>query len=273
MALTYDELPSDILGLIKEFVAFTNESLQRAINLYFRDRALCERRHCPIGLWDVSRVTNMDCLFNRGITRARYNFDEDLGAWDVSSVTKMGHMFSCIHGYSGKGIGAWDVSSVTSMDSMFKHCARFQGDIGGWDVSSVKTMYGMFHGCRVFNRDISAWDVSSVWSFGYMFCGCYMFDQNIGCWDVSGADKMQKMFSDARSFNQDLRRWRVSDKVHHARMFYMTPVNGYYYNRVPNSPNILLRYSARHTAKLRLPETLLNWDEVRLEEREEEEDY
>ena len=56
-------------------------------------------------------------------------------------------------------------------------------------------------------------------------------------------------------------------------MFYMTPVNSYYYNRVPNSPNILLRYPDRHTAKLRLPETLLNWDEVGLEEREEEEDY
>ena len=100
-----------------------------------------------------------------------------------------------------------------------------------------------------------------------------MFDQDIGRWDVSGADNMRRMFSDARSFNQDLRRWRVSDKVHHARMFYMTPVNSYYYNRVPNSPNILLRYPDRHTAKLRLPETLLNWDEVGLEEREEEEDY
>ena len=55
-------------------------------------------------------------------------------------------------------------------------------------------------------------------------------------------------------------------------MFHMTAANSYHYRYI-NSPNILLRYPDRHTVKLRLPETLLNWDEVGLEEREEEEDY
>ena len=53
-------------------------------------------------------------------------------------------------------------------------------------------------------------------------------------------------------------------------MFYMTVANDYYYKELPD---IVLRYPDRHTDKLRLPETLLNWDEVGLEEREEEEDY
>ena len=96
----------------------------------------------------------MDCLFNRGLSPERYDFDEDLGAWDVSSVTTMWAMFSHIYGYSGKGIGAWDVSSVTNMHSTFQHCRKFQGEIGGWDVSSVRTMFGMFQGCEVSARAI-----------------------------------------------------------------------------------------------------------------------
>ena len=81
---------------------------------------------------------------------------------------------------------------------------------------------------------------------------------------------MQSMFSDARSFNQDLRRWPVSDKVHHARMFYMTVADDYYYKELPD---IVRRYPDRHTDKLRLPETLLNWDEDGLGEREDAEEW
>ena len=52
----------------------------------------------------------------------------------------------------------------------------------------------------------------------------------------------------------------------------MTAANSYHYRYI-NSPNILLRYPDRHTAKLRLPETLLNWDEDGLGEREDDEEW
>ena len=52
-------------------------------------------------------------------------------------------------------------------------------------------------------------------------------------------------------------------------MFYMTVANDYYYKELPD---IVLRYPDRHTDKLRLPETLLNWDEDGLGEREDAEE-
>ena len=58
-ALTYDDLPNEIKGVIKDYVAFTNESLRAAVKDYFQDKAVTERRHGKIGTWDVGRVT--DC--------------------------------------------------------------------------------------------------------------------------------------------------------------------------------------------------------------------
>ena len=62
-ALTYDDLPKEIKGVIKDYVAFTNASLRAAVAEYFEDKAACERRHGKIGTWDVGRVTDMSKLF------------------------------------------------------------------------------------------------------------------------------------------------------------------------------------------------------------------
>ena len=70
-ALTYDDLPKEIKGVIKDYVAFTNASLRAAVKEYFEDKAACERRHGKIGTWDVGRVTDMSKLF-----RGRADFDE-----------------------------------------------------------------------------------------------------------------------------------------------------------------------------------------------------
>ena len=70
-ALTYDDLPKEIKGVIKDYVAFTNESLRAAVQEYFRDKAATERRHGKIGTWDVGRVTDMSRLF-----KSRKYFDE-----------------------------------------------------------------------------------------------------------------------------------------------------------------------------------------------------
>ena len=70
-ALTYDDLPKDVKGVIKDYAAFTNASLRAAVKEYFEDKAATERRHGKIGTWDVGRVTDMSELFYR-----RWYFNE-----------------------------------------------------------------------------------------------------------------------------------------------------------------------------------------------------
>ena len=62
-ALTYDDLPKEMKGVITDYVAFTNESLRAAVKEYFEDKAACERRHGKMNTWDVGRVTDMSRLF------------------------------------------------------------------------------------------------------------------------------------------------------------------------------------------------------------------
>ena len=62
-ALTYDDLPNEIKGVIQDYVAFTNAELRAAVEEYFRDKAACERRHGKIGTWNVKYVTDMSELF------------------------------------------------------------------------------------------------------------------------------------------------------------------------------------------------------------------
>ena len=85
-ALTYDDLPKEIKGVIKDYVAFTNASLRAAVSDYFADKAATERRHGKIGTWDVGRVTDMSKLFWE-----RTDFNEDIGSWDTCVAA------SCIH--------------------------------------------------------------------------------------------------------------------------------------------------------------------------------
>ena len=77
-ALTYDDLPPEMKGVIKDYVAFTNASLRAAVKEYFEDKAACERRHGKMNTWDVGRVTDMAKLFE-----GRWDFNEDIGAWDT----------------------------------------------------------------------------------------------------------------------------------------------------------------------------------------------
>ena len=62
-ALTYDDLPNEIKGVIKDYVAFTNASLRAAVKEYIEDTFTTYHRHGKIGTWDVGRVTDMSRLF------------------------------------------------------------------------------------------------------------------------------------------------------------------------------------------------------------------
>ncbi|MGY8868165.1 MAG: BspA family leucine-rich repeat surface protein, partial [Methylophagaceae bacterium] len=188
-----------------------------------------------ISSWDVSKVTNMQDMFN-----GNSSFNQDISFWDVSKVTNMAYMFS-LSGFN-QDISSWDVSNVTDMAGTFYNTNSFNQDISSWDVSKVTNMAYMFWNAESFNQDIGSWDVSNVTDMKYMFEGP-IFNQDIGSWDVSkvinmtgmlsyskvngdisnwdvsNVTSMNSMFFDAESFNQDISNWDVGNVTDMSYMF------------------------------------------------------
>ena len=67
----------------------------------------------PIGLWDVSAVTDMSKMFFHA--RA---FNQDLSKWDVSAVKDMSLMFAYASSFN-QDLWKWHVSAVVNMRKMF----------------------------------------------------------------------------------------------------------------------------------------------------------
>ena len=104
---------------------------------------------------DVSKITDMSCLFQRT------KFNGDISKWDVSNVTNMSSMFNGCTKFN-QDISWWDVSNVTDMHNMFADCENFNVDISKWDISSLRNVKTMFSYCGRFNQDLSSWDLSKV---------------------------------------------------------------------------------------------------------------
>merc|ERR1712032_1714347 len=68
----------------------SKEALKTAVNECIRTSPIgdCSEGLGPIGVWDVSAVTNMGSMFWKASA-----FNQDLSKWDVSAVTNMGSMF------------------------------------------------------------------------------------------------------------------------------------------------------------------------------------
>ena len=186
-----------------------------------------------VSKWDVSRVRNMDYMFQNV-----KSFKQELCgvAWVHSKASKI-QMFAGFPGsisrtvcttssafspgseeeiksavdeclkLSPKGdcssgpygaIGEWDVSRVTDMDSLFFKANLFNDDIAKRDVSS---MSNMFFQASTFNGDISKCDVSSVTDMSGMFQSTASFSGDLSKWDVSSVTGMSLMFSSATLFN------------------------------------------------------------------------
>jgi surface protein len=166
-----------------------------------------------IGHWDVSRVTNMDGLFD-----AFPDFNEPLNDWNVSNVTTMKNMFSRCYSFN-QPLDKWDVSNVEYMEYMFLGCRVFNEDLNKWIVSNVTDMEGMFTDCQKFNQPLDNWDVSKVTTMENMFDGCREFNQPVNTWIVSNVSNMYGIFNECRKFNQPLDNWNVSNATNMGYMF------------------------------------------------------
>lgn len=124
----------------------TNETIRKAIKLYFIDYRLAIRTYGFIEEWDTSEVTDMsnliECACNdkyNDINDIVIKFNQDISAWDVGNVTDMNHMF-----YNAKNflqnIGAWNTKNVTTVKHMLRNATRFCQDLCEWDVEKVEDL-------------------------------------------------------------------------------------------------------------------------------------
>ena len=142
----------------RTFPPFTNENIREAVNDYLSGGF---EKYPPIGMWDVSQVTDMSGLFlGQTIMDASGGYKADLSEWNVSKVTNMSHMFAGCSNFDGN-LSRWNVSNVENMESMFEGCSSFKGGwktgLALWKVQNVERMDRMFAGCVVFNSFLKYW--------------------------------------------------------------------------------------------------------------------
>lgn len=98
----------------------------------------------PIGLWDVSLITNFTSVFSAlRNPLMQHDFNEDIGMWDTSNAVTMEQMFYGAEKWVNGNISNWITSNVTNMRETFAKASNFNDDLSLWDVSKVTTMEGM----------------------------------------------------------------------------------------------------------------------------------
>ena len=92
-----------------------------------------------ISRWNVSRVTDMNCMFCNC-----YKFYQDINCWDVRNVTNMSFMFACT-GFN-QYIGDWHVNENLSVNQMFKENKNFKPEMlkgKGWKNITPEQLISM----------------------------------------------------------------------------------------------------------------------------------
>ncbi len=187
-----------------------------------------------IGGWDVTRVSDMDNMFN---TASVFNNggSPNIQNWSAPLCIDFTNMFYRAFAFNQPLTNLVNTTGVTScvMTTMFNQATLFNQNIGGWDVSCATNMASMFSGATQFNNggspNIQNWTAPICTNFSSMFAsapnfnqpltnlvntsgvsGCFMnsmfqnatiFNQNIGGWDVSKVTNMSSMFQSASAFN------------------------------------------------------------------------
>jgi Mycoplasma protein of unknown function, DUF285 len=179
----------------------------------------------PIGVWDVSRLTDFSQVFDATRNTNLLNFDADLGGWNVSNAVNMYAMFQQAVSFQdvNSGLSRWDVRKVTDMSSMFASSA-FSGDISQWQVQNVTDFSFFADFASNFRSDLSLWNVSAAQDMSWMFRAAKSFQANVSGWDVSRVLDFSNMFAGAAFFHQNLCAWgrQVATDVSFRSMFTAT---------------------------------------------------
>ena len=121
----------------------TTEELYTAVDEYLETgRAKNPAYGHPIGVWDVSQLTDFSSVFSAKRNGLAYDFSEDLTGWDTSRAVTMYFMFYDARAFDGD-ISTWKTGRVVNMTEALSRATNFRGDLSRWDVSSVTTMNGM----------------------------------------------------------------------------------------------------------------------------------
>jgi surface protein len=170
-------------------IMFNNASLKLAFTMWSRRQIYAEQLYGHISNWNVSRVTDMRCIF-----RNATSFNQPIGNWDVSNVTTMRGMFINANSFN-QPLDNWDVSNVDDMCFMFNEATSFNQPLDNWDVSNVTNMHVMYNDATEFNQPIDNWDVSNVIDMGFMFDNATSFNRTIYNWAVSSDTNVMGMFT------------------------------------------------------------------------------
>ena len=121
-----------------------------------------------ISQWDVSNVTNMECLFY-----GCENFDCDLSNWNVKNVENTSFMFGRCENFKGNGLEKWKFLKLNNSRSMFSGCKNFDCNLSNWDMSNVTDMHQMFFKCKKFKGiGLNKWKVSNNLIYKHIFYEC-----------------------------------------------------------------------------------------------------
>lgn len=228
--------------------AFTNFSLRYAVDMWCSNKMKAHAIYGDINQWDVSQVTDMNCLF-----LDQKHFNSEIGYWDTGNVTTMRSLFDFAESFNqpidswntskvrdlagmfikafsfNQPLNSWDVSKVMEMSQMFYHASSFNQPLNLWDVSNATDMCHMFSKALSFNQPLNLWNVGKATTMRGMFRNAILFNQPLSNWDVSRVENMSEMFKDAKSFNQSLNTWNVNRvydfryMFHRASMFSYSP--------------------------------------------------
>lgn len=71
----------------------------------------------PIGIWDVSRLTNFSRVFDAERVPRASGFDEDLSGWATDNAETMDRMFRGASNFNGD-VSSWNTGKVANMSAM-----------------------------------------------------------------------------------------------------------------------------------------------------------
>ena len=205
-------------NMSEKFTVKDREELERLI------RAMIDRDgpNCDLNFIDVSKVTDMHCLFLSS------NFNGDISKWNVSNVTDMHAMFMS-SSFNGE-IGEWDMSNVSDMSEMF--CKTiFNGDVNKWNISKGTDVTNAFTGSALDrNNNLPAWykeritpkDKDSLKALINIALKHYN-DCDLNFIDVSKITDMSELFKNSRYTagvsRSGIERWNISNVTNMVGMF------------------------------------------------------